>query len=349
MHRWASAAVAALAALAPSVATAVETQAPQQTSYQGGTLCQITDRRATAISGLATIDDATLLVNDSWPAVVYAVGRGCRVTEWARPGIRVTDVEDLATTVDGSLWLADTGGNRRPRAAVTVWRLPARDAKPVPYQLTYPDGPQDTEALLVGLDGALVLVSKAADGRSGVYTTGPSPVAGSVTRLVRAGTLDLTRLPFGALTPNTRLVTGGAVSPDGTRLVLRTYRAAYEWDAPDCDLVSAILRTQPRAFELPRSRQGEAITYGPDSSVLYASSEQLPAPLHQVRVVRPGGSPSQGSAVPPAYPAAAAALVFLALTGWGVWARTRGQAGSVVVTTPRVLLSPAGPPPEDTR
>ena len=63
------------------------------------------------------------------------------------------------------------------------------------------------------------------------------------------------------------LATGGAVSPDGTRVVVRTYTDAYVWPVPGDDLAAA-LRGSPQVVPLPATRQGEAVTWTPDGSAL---------------------------------------------------------------------------------
>ncbi len=57
------------------------------------------------------------------------------------------------------------------------------------------------------------------------------------------------------------MITGAAVSPDRSRVVLRTYAEAYEWDVTDGDVVKAITSGVPRVTPLPDEPQGEAIAY----------------------------------------------------------------------------------------
>ena len=78
------------------------------------------------------------------------------------------DPEDLAVAADGTVWLADTGDNRRTRATVALIAL--RPTAPTGiYRLTYPDGPHDAEALLLAPDGTPYVVTKEILGASGVY------------------------------------------------------------------------------------------------------------------------------------------------------------------------------------
>jgi hypothetical protein len=87
-----------------------------------------------------------------------------------------------------------------------------------------------------------------------------------------------------------RLDTGGAVSPDGRRIALRTYTDAYLYDVPGDDLVEAF-DEDPVVVALPESKQGEAITWTRDSRSLVVTGEGARARVSRV--------------VPPAAPRAA--------------------------------------------
>src|SRR5690606_36109612 len=73
--------------------------------------------------------------------------------------------------------------------------------------------------------------------------------------------------------PGRQVITGGAVSPDGSRVVLRTYADAFEFDVTDGDVPGAITNGVPRVTPLPGEPQGEAITYTPDGSLFLTVSE----------------------------------------------------------------------------
>ncbi|WFR71472.1 hypothetical protein P9209_21400 [Prescottella defluvii] len=62
------------------------------------------------------------------------------------------------------------------------------------------------------------------------------------------------------------LVTGGAVSADGTVAALRTYTDVYLYSAPDGNLVRALTTTTPVRVALPNQPQGEAIAFTPDGT-----------------------------------------------------------------------------------
>ncbi|WP_432907324.1 hypothetical protein ACQP1S_15525 [Micromonospora matsumotoense] len=282
------------------------------------TVCQIRDERLTEISGMVATDSGFVLVNDGSDEAsrrrIFFLDARCAVVRTAAFPSRPRDTEDLAVGADGTIWVADIGDNDRTRSTVALWKLAPGARRPVLHRLTYPDGPHDAEALLLGGDGRPVVVTKQG-GEAGLYVpTGPLR-AGATVPLTRAGQL---RLP-GTTTANPysffgrRLVTGGATAPDGRRVVLRTYADAFEFDVTDGDVVAALTGGAPRVVALPNEPQGESITYSRDGRSLLTVSETAGQPPGTrptvLRYARPqpsatpspaGSSPSAGSPSAPA-------------------------------------------------
>ena len=111
--------------------------------------------------------------------VAPATGATVGVTSWASDP---EDVEALAPAGPGQVWVADTGDNRHARDSVSVLRVPVgrgdRDVVPETYDLVYPDGARDAEALLLSTEGARSAVlsvplppeARAADLRGAAWT-----------------------------------------------------------------------------------------------------------------------------------------------------------------------------------
>lgn len=323
------------------------------------TLCSVTDPRLASISGMAASRGALYVANDTAPVTVYRLDDRCQVatrTVLTLPaahdpvaalhstGAKAIDVEDLAVDAEGALWLGDVGGNTAPRTVVSLYRwvpgtlqdaatsgevLPRSQAKRravnrvTRYDLRYPDGAHDVEALLVSLTGEVVLVTKVDTGVAGIYAADlPLRPASSVRRV---GTLDLRPWLPGQLAAGLA-VTGGAVAPDGVHFVLRTHGAALEWDAPDGDIVTALVAGVPRPLPLGTASQGEAITYAEDRSALLTEGEQLPAPLGSVALHRePGYAPPAGPVFPPVVLAGAGATGLLGVFVGGLAWRRRDE------------------------
>ncbi|HEX8236010.1 MAG TPA: hypothetical protein VF600_08635 [Abditibacteriaceae bacterium] len=204
-------------------------------------------------------------------------------------GAIARDWEDMAVAGSGNnawVYVGDIGDNNAEHNGITIYRFREPQlnisAAAAPQTLAvdceqmtlhYPDGARDAESLLATTDGQLFLVSKSLGG-SAVYST-PGPFTdGASQTLQLVGSIAINSDSFFG-----RLTTGGDISPDGTRIVVRTYTEAYEWLKPKNTSWQALWKTRPRSWELPTSQQGEAICYGLDSNSLFLTSEKLPTPL----------------------------------------------------------------------
>jgi hypothetical protein len=85
------------------------------------------------------------------------------------------------------------------------------------FHATYPDGAHDAETLLVAPDGGLFIVTKGETGAVGLYRFPRELRPGATHQLERVGKPRGSRKASG-----TARITDGAVSPDGTWVVLRT-------------------------------------------------------------------------------------------------------------------------------
>jgi hypothetical protein len=202
--------------------------------------------------------------NDSGDtARVFAIDTaGNLLAQLTIPGAENVDWEDIAVGPRGDLYLADIGDNLAKRPSVVVYRVPepnvaaragaAQTGPPTRYELRYPDGARDAEALLVDpRTGALTIISKNFGGTAGIYTTS-SPSATAPTTLTRAGTLSL---GIG------EAVTAGDVAADGRTVALRTYDRAFVWGKTAKASVPATLRRRScsPAVSLLNEGQGEAL------------------------------------------------------------------------------------------
>src|SRR5262249_1375178 len=153
------------------------------------------------------------------------------------------------------------------------------------FRFTYPDGPHDAEALLLDRAGRPFIVTKEPLGNSGVYTPAGTPSTARPTPLPKVAVLRFPPAgprggPVGVV--GQLLVTGGAVSPDGTRVVLRTYTDAYVWRADDGDVARALAAGRPTRIPLPPTPQGEAVTFSPDGRSLLTSTEGRSVAVHEL-------------------------------------------------------------------
>lgn len=184
------------------------------------------------------------------------------------------DWEDLAAGPCGEarcLYIADVGDNEENRADPGLYRVrePAPgDAETLPaerFPIRFPDGPRDVEAIYLLPGERVFLVSKGRNHRVEVYRV-PAPLGrpGPPLELERIQTLTRVSpaLP--------RHVTGGAATPDGALVALRTYETLVLY-RPD---------REGRLEEVPGSRvnlrhlrepQGEAVAFLPGNRIVLTS------------------------------------------------------------------------------
>jgi hypothetical protein len=256
-------------------------------------LCHIDDPRLEELSGLAADSEYVYAVPDGGERLEVAVlDDDCQVREVLTAPTDPYDVEDLALAPDGTLWLGDIGDNRAVRETVALHAL-TRDGTATLYRLTYPDRPQDAEALVLDPSGTPYVVTKSAFGASDVYRPAKELTSPGPTPMEKVGSVSFLPTgtpggPVGAV--SSMLVTGAAMSADGSVVALRTYTDAYLYPVTDGDLVEAFTR-EPVRVPLPNEPQGEAIAFTPDGTLLSAG-EGIGEPLRAVpdaaSLVRPG-------------------------------------------------------------
>lgn len=258
----------------------------------GAAVVRLADPAIDESSGLAaspTMPGVFWTLNDSGdgPALYATDEDGAALGRWLVTGAENRDWEDLAAGSDADgvpvLWIADTGDNGGDRADAALYSVPeppvdrANPADGWPtlpatrFPIAFPDGPRDVEALLVHpLTGEIVLVAKGW-GAADIYRVDPRP--GEVAIAEWVGNVEAPG--WGPLAR----ATGGAVSPDGTRLALRSYGGLAEWTVAPGQGLAEALKGKPRAVPVPFMWQAEAVSYGPDGRTLYLTAEGSPGPL----------------------------------------------------------------------
>lgn len=255
--------------------------------------CELQDERINESSGLAAsrkyaAQELLVTHNDSGgePEVFYVDPQGRTVADMTLKGATNVDWEDIAIAGD-FIYAADIGDNARVHPQVTVYRLREPELEPEKggqkleaecekMTLTYPEGPCDAETLMATPSGELIIVSKNG-GPSRFYKT-PRPFENGTAQVME----KFGEYSFTGKSPFSFLTTGGDISADGSRFVVRTYTHAYEWMlGPDGDWKAA-LAAAPRIWELPVAKQGEAICYSADGMEYFVSSEGVPAPIWRI-------------------------------------------------------------------
>lgn len=260
----------------------------------------ITDAQLTEISGLApsrTTRGVWWVHNDSGdqPRIFAVNNRGQLLARFTVTEAKNVDWEDMASGPgpDGkpALYLADIGNNSASRGELTLYRVAepsfakatskniligeTEAAEALPFR--YPDGKHDAEAIFLDpQSGRPYIVTKKMTPPCAVYRF-PMP-------LQPGKTVTLEKVKTGkAIQPISQLalVTGAATSPDGRRVVIRTYFTALEL-ARTGGKFETLFNAEPQTIKIPLEKQGEAISYTADGKALVTTSEKIPAPLFQM-------------------------------------------------------------------
>jgi hypothetical protein len=242
---------------------------------QAGT---ITSEKLPEVSGMTAATVARggwWVLNDSGNTPdIHLITRTGKLLQSVRvSGVENVDWEDLASGPAPRgrryLYVGDIGDNGHVRDDLVVYRVPEPrrgqgSVAPTAFPFRYPDGRQNAEALFVDPDS----------GRIYVLTKSENPSA-EPTELFRFP------LPLQAgkqVAPLVR-VTGAAVSPDGTRLAIRTYFDAWEFHRKAGSAFAAVFDAPFEDISIALERQGESIAYTSDGKALATTSEQIPAPI----------------------------------------------------------------------
>lgn len=289
----------------PVAASAAPGPAPSAgAAAPGARVCTITDDRLVELSGMTATANGFVVVNDSSEEPsrkrIFFLDQRCEITDaQVYSGNGPRDPEDLGLAPDGkTLFIADIGDNGKVRSTIVLWTMPVDgSAPPALNRLTYPDGDKhDAEALLFDGDGTPIVVTRES-GKAGLYSPSGRLRAGTAqgVPMVKRGEVrwPKTTTTNEVLGPLAQLViTGGATAPDGSKVVLRTYADAFEWDVSGGDVVGALTRTRPRFTPLLGEPRGEAITYSPDGASFLTVSEvadQPPGTRPEIRRYTPSG------------------------------------------------------------
>lgn len=224
----------------------------------GDEVCRFQDAQIVESSGLVARNGWFATVNDSGDSgrVFVVDATTCAtvgITSWSD---EVEDVGAVAAYGEGLL-VGDIGDNQAIRDSVRLYGVPVgrgdRAVTPTTYEISYPGGARDAEALLVDPTSNQVLIASKGF-MSGVLYAAPERLADAEPNRLR----PIADIPG--------LVTDGAFFPDGRHFVLRTYSRAVFYSYPGLETVGEVT--------LPSQQQGEGIAVDERSRVLLSSEGQ---------------------------------------------------------------------------
>lgn len=266
--------------------------APKRTFGKASSTAKISGKEIVEASGLTPsrkYRGEYYTHNDSGDtARIFRVdSKGNTTAEIRLRDVKAIDIEDIdSALIAGKEWVyvADIGDNSRKRKSVTVYQVSEPKAKgtvtvrpDITLELTYPDGPQNVEAVMVHpKTGDIWIVSKVNSGKSNVYTLTRPRQTGKF-QVAKVGTVEV-----GTMIPGSAMVTGGAFSPDGRYIVLRSYTALYEFAVPKN--TREWIRSVPIRIESALENQGEAVCYTLDGKAILTVSEGANPAINRIKI-----------------------------------------------------------------
>jgi len=221
------------------------------------------------------------LHNDGDSRLVFAVNTSGSLAALVSFPAKIVDLEDIAigpgpTAGADYLYLSDIGDNDSRRREIQIVRFAEPQLSDEQggqivmesvevFRLKYPGGAENAEALIVDpLSGDLFLVTK--DTRNARLFTCPAGKLNekAVVTLDLAGTLDI------------KEVSGGAIAPDGSRIILRREGQGWLWNRESGQSIAAALQMPPEEIHVRGGRQGpngESVSFSPDGNSYYTVSE----------------------------------------------------------------------------
>jgi hypothetical protein len=248
--------------------------------------------------------------NDSGGApAVYAIRTdGTLVGTYTIDGATNTDWEDIAVGPgsernSSDLYVGDLGQNTGARDHVTVYRV-AEPAAPMAatgtltgaavISLRYPDQPVDAEAMFVDpRTGDLFVIDKQYLSGLGHVFRAPAKSLVDGADVVMREVASFTLTPDDAATPSGvarfpgTIITSADISPDGSTILVRTYRRVVAFSRPEHGTVAAAFRRAACAAPQMDEPQGEAIGFAANGASYVTISEGVGAAVHRFTVRPP--------------------------------------------------------------
>lgn len=258
----------------------------------GVPFCSIADSRITESSGLAASNQfpgTYYTHNDSGDTARFFRfdSTGKILSENKLVDAKAVDWEAMATAqLRGKkyVYLGDIGDNAGKRKFIVVYRCAEGTREEIRdfdrYEITYPDGPRDSETLMVHpKSGDLWIVSKVASGKSRVYWLAAPKKSGSYVMKCMGEVRVGDPIPFG------ERATDGSISHDGKWVAIRTYTCVTEFKV-EGDFGKWFQSSGKRIAE-PLMGQGESIAYSLKDDALLLSSEGNPCPVSTLKLAPP--------------------------------------------------------------
>lgn len=230
------------------------------------------------ISGICPshcIDSAYWVHEDSGTApklYLYHI-RGHKLATVNLKGIGARDFEDISSTYNQVVYIADIGDNNEVRPDIKIYQfndpfsLTVKDTTLTDIKLftvNYPDayGAQDAEAFSVDpLTGDFYIFTKAV-GHSNIFRL-PYETQDTQVVLEYVGNLSMSH----------EKITASDFSTDGCHFLLKSYEYIYEWERGDAISFSEVIKNTPKVLPYKVEAQGEAACWSLNANAYITISE----------------------------------------------------------------------------
>jgi hypothetical protein len=263
----------------PSTGRSMEFEStPQATSIQPG----IVDEASGLVASGKMEGYLWTLQDSGQPNSLYLISPdGKTVKSYTVPGSANHDWEDMAVgpgPVDNTsyIYIADIGNNNTPMTSQNIiYRIPEITSLSAGFDQSqlqkitfrYPDGPRDAETVLVDpASKDILVVSKEMD-KTEIYRLAYPQSTTEVIVAEKMGKM-----------PSVLFATGGAVSTDGTEVLIRNYFSVFFWRKKETETISqALLRAPNKQLSVAAEPQGESICFDRNGDGFYTLSERSTA------------------------------------------------------------------------
>lgn len=269
----------AVVVLLTSLASVGRSQAVTGIRFANGVkLGAMQDNALTEVSGCAAsrVNPGTFWVhNDSGDSArIFAVSTaGVTKGIFNLSGAGATDYEDIAVGPGPSagmkyIYVGDIGDNGAGRNTKQVYRVPepqlgssATTLAAEKFTFLYPDGPRDAETLMVDpLNSDVYVVSKR-ETSNRVYRFKAPLVDGGTYAGVEVARINIAGL------------TGGDISADGSRILIKNGGQTYLWLRSGFEGIGTALSRTPTKVPTASEPQGEAVCWDSTGADYYTISE----------------------------------------------------------------------------
>ncbi len=258
--------------------------------YRASVAGRVSDPSLSEISGMARgrRDESVLWVHEDSgaPPVVHALGLDGTMRKTFRlAGAAAKDWEDMSIGPGPEagvhyLYLGDVGDNGKKRDSIVVYRVPepavtgagsATLSGVESITLRYPNGPYNSEAIAVGADGTIYVITKSKGTK--VYMA-PFPQSTS-------SVITMREVPAGILASRTDM-SGADIRMDGRALIVRGYRSAWTWPIrPGESMETTLARTPCTTPGFRDETQGESVGFLANDGSYTTTGEMSRAPVRQ--------------------------------------------------------------------